>query len=87
MSHDDDDASITAAASLIGKIGAYTKWANCTDRTAATAPGRAAFERKFLDQADGDPMRAQQLRRAHYARMALKSAKARRARKGGGPDE
>ena len=68
---------------MLGKIGAHTKWANTTDRTAATAPARAALEQKFLDQADGDPVRAEHLRRAHYARLALKSAQARRRRKGG----
>ena len=73
MSHE----NVHAAASLIGKIGAHTKWAICTDRTAATAPGRAAFEQKFLDQADGDPLRAVSLRKACYQRLALKSAQAR----------
>jgi hypothetical protein len=72
---------VSAAASLIGKIGAHTRWANCEDRTAATAPGRAAFEQTFFDAAGGDPKRAEQLRRAHYARMALASKKARAARK------
>lgn len=77
-----DDTETSAAASLLGRIGAHTKWANCTDRSAATAPARAALERKFLDAADGDPVRAENLRKAHYARLALKSAQARRARKG-----
>jgi hypothetical protein len=76
------DTETSAAASLLGRIGAHTKWANCTDRSAATAPARAALERKFLDAADGDPVRAENLRKAHYARLALKSAQARRARKG-----
>lgn len=61
-----------------GRIGAHTKWANTTDRTAATAPARAAFEQKFLDQAGGDPIRAAHLRKAHFARLALKSAQSRR---------
>lgn len=74
---------ITAAASMLGKIGAHTKWANTTDRTAATAPARAALEQKFLDEAGGDPRRAESLRKAYYARLALKSAQARRARRGG----
>jgi hypothetical protein len=67
-----------------GRIGAHTKWANTIDRTAATAPARAAFEQKFLDQADGDPKRAASLRAAYFARLALASAKARRARATGG---
>ena len=43
-----------------------------------TAPARAALEQKFLDEADGDPVRAEHLRKAHFARLALKSAQARR---------
>ena len=46
---------VTAAASMLGRIGAHTKWANCPDRRAATAQARAALEQKFLDQAGGDP--------------------------------
>jgi hypothetical protein len=67
-----------------GRIGAHTKWANTTDRTAATANARAAFEQKFLDQAGGDPKRAASLRAAYFTRLALASAKARRARAQGG---
>lgn len=75
------DANTSAAASLLGRIGAHVSWANTADRTARTAPGRAALEQKFLDQADGDPVRAAHLRKAYYQRLALKSAAARRARK------
>ncbi len=64
----------------IGRIGAHTKWANTSDRTAATAPARAALEAKFLGEADGDPVRAASLRKAYYARLALASANARRNR-------
>lgn len=76
--------SAAVAASVLGRIGAHMKWANTTDRTAATAPARAALEQKFLDQADGDPLRAASLRKAYYARLALASAKARRARRQAG---
>ena len=69
---------------MLGRLGAHTKWANTTDRVAATAPARAAFEQKFLDQADGDPKRAASLRSAYFARLAFASAKARRARATGG---
>jgi hypothetical protein len=82
------DRDISAAASMLGRIGAHSKWANEKDRTAATAPARAALEQKFLDQADGDPVRAASLRKAYYQRLSLKSAQARRARRhdaGGGP--
>lgn len=75
----------TAAAqselSLLGKLGAHTKWANVTDRTAATAPARRALEQRFLDQADGDPVRAEHIKKAYYTRLALKSAQARAKRK------
>jgi hypothetical protein len=33
---------------------------------------------KFLEQADGDPVRAEHLRKAYFAKLALKSAQARR---------
>jgi hypothetical protein len=71
--------------SILGRLGAHQSWANTTDRTARTAPARAALEQKWLDQAGGDPQRAASLKKAYYARLALKSAQARRARKGGGP--
>jgi hypothetical protein len=63
---------------LGASIAAHIKWANCEDRTAATAPARNALEKKFLDQAGGDPVRAEHLRHAYFARLALKSAQARR---------
>lgn len=72
--------------SLLGRLAAHQSWANTVDRTARTAPARAALEQKWLDQADGDPVRAAHIKKAHYARLALKSAQARRARKGGGMD-
>ena len=74
------------AASLLGRIGAHTSWANTTDRSARTAPARAARDQKFLDAADGDPVRAEHLRKAHFQRMALKSAEARRRKAKGTPD-
>lgn len=75
----------SAAASMLGRIGAHTSWANTTDRTARTAPARAALEQKFLDEAGGDPVRAAHLRKAHYSRLALKSAAARKAKRETGP--
>jgi hypothetical protein len=70
------------AKSAAGRIGAHTSWANCTNRSARTAPARAALDQKFLDAADGDPVRAAHLRKAHFARLALKSAQSRRKAKG-----
>ena len=67
--------------SMAGKIGAHKSWANTTDRTARTANGRKAFNDRFLELAGGDPKRAESMRREHYARMAYRSAQARRRRK------
>lgn len=63
---------------LLAAIAAHESWANTTDRTARTAPARAALNQKFLDAAEGDPVRAEHLRKAHFARLALKSAQSRR---------
>lgn len=76
-----DQQASAARRRLAGKIGAQTSWANTTDRTARTAPARSAFDQKFLDQADGDPVRAAHLKKAHFARLALKSAEARRKKR------
>jgi hypothetical protein len=59
------------------------------DARATTAKARAAFLARFERQADPEgrlppaerQRRAQQLRRAYFARLALASAKARRARR------
>ena len=66
---------------LQAQLAAHTSWANTTDRTGRTAKARAALDQKFLDQAGGDPVRAEHLRKAHYAKLALKSAKSRRKAK------
>jgi hypothetical protein len=73
---------------LVAKLAAHERWANTTDRTAATAPGRAAFTATFERQVDPDSTmepaerarRVESARKAYYARLALKSAQARRAR-------
>jgi len=74
-------ARTTTERKLASRKGAYLSWANTPDRAARTAPARAALDDKFLDQADGDPQRAEALRKAFYTDLALKSAQARR--KGG----
>ena len=71
-------APTSAERTLAARVAAESSWANTTDRSARTAPGRAALDQTFLDKADGDPVRAAHLRRAHYARLALASAQARR---------
>jgi hypothetical protein len=65
-------------ASLISSIAAHESWARTTDRSARTAPARAAIWQRFLDRAGGDPVRAEHLRLAYYKRLALRSAQARR---------
>lgn len=67
-----------AERSLVARIASETSWANTEDRSARTAPARSALNAKFLDQAGGDPVRAQHLRKAHFYRLALKSAQTRR---------
>jgi hypothetical protein len=63
---------------LQAQIASHESWANTPDRTARTAPARAALDQKFLRDAGGDPIRAAHLRKAYFARLALKSAQARR---------
>ncbi len=72
------DPQTSALASLRGRLGAHTSWANTVDRSKRTAPARSAHWQKFLDQADGDPVRAEHAWKAHFASLALKSAAARR---------
>jgi hypothetical protein len=74
-----------------GRLGGLTSWANTVDRAARTAPARSAgpgdvtywlskldperfangTQQQRLDAADA-------MRRAHFARLAMKSAAARR---------
>lgn len=63
------------------KANAHTSWANTTDRTARTAAARAGLWQKFLDQADGDRVRAEHLWKAYFARLRLKSMQAMRKAK------
>lgn len=78
---------------LIARIGAFTSWANTADRSARTAPARAAspasldyWERKVDPDGQLSPAdratRAEFARKAHFARLALKSAQARQRRPG-----
>jgi len=63
---------------LRSQIAAHESWAATPDRTARTEKARAALDQKFLDQAGGDPVRADHLRKAYFARLSLKSAQSRR---------
>lgn len=64
--------------SLHASVASNTSWANTKDRAARTAAARAARDAKFLEEAGGDPVRAEHLRKAHFSRLALKSHQARR---------
>lgn len=71
---------------LRAQIAAHTRWSREGDRSAATAAARAAFDRRFLDLVDPNrelpvkerERRAESARKAHYKRLALKSAQSRR---------
>jgi hypothetical protein len=71
---------------MVASIAANTRWANETDRTAATSSARAAFNRRFEDEVDPDrrlslaerARRADSARKAYFMRLALKSARSRR---------
>lgn len=63
---------------LVAQIAAHASWAATPNRSARTAAARAALDARFLAEANGDPIGAEHLRKAYYARLALKSAQARR---------
>ncbi|MFD7841364.1 hypothetical protein ACFV4K_00290 [Nocardia sp. NPDC059764] len=73
---------------LQARIAAHTSWAKTPDRAARTAKAREALASKFEQQVDPDgvlspqerALRAEHARKAHFTRMALKSAQARRRR-------
>jgi hypothetical protein len=60
------------------RANAHKSWGRTTDRTARTANARKKFQERFLEEAGGDPVRAESLRKAWYASLAAKSAAARR---------
>jgi hypothetical protein len=63
---------------LRARIASHASWSKTEDRAARTAKARAALDQKFLDEAGGDPVRAEHLRQAYYARLSLKSLTKRR---------
>jgi len=86
-----DSHSMTPQArTLRARIAAHESWAQTADPAARTAPGRAAFRELFERRVDPDGLlspeerarRAEQARKAHYVRMALRSAQSRRRRGG-----
>jgi hypothetical protein len=78
-----------AERSLRARIAVHTSWAQTTDRAARTAPARRAALERFQRHVDPDgslseaerARRAEQAMRAHMARLALRSAQARRRQK------
>lgn len=71
-------ATTATERTMAASIAAHESWAVTADRAARTAPARDAFNAKFLAAADGDPVRAEHLRLAHFKRLALTSVRARR---------
>lgn len=71
---------------LVAQIAANESWAHTPDRSARTAPARAALDAKFESEVDPEgslapderKRRAQHARTAYFQRLALKSARARR---------
>lgn len=80
---------MTGTRSLVASLAAHESWANTTDRSARTAPARAALMARFEREVDPEgtlepaerARRAEHKRKAYYQRLALKSAKARAARR------
>ena len=72
--------------SLIARLAAHERWAHTADRTAATAPARAALMARFEREVDPDgtlapderARRAENARKSYFLRLALKSARSRR---------
>lgn len=79
-------SDMTADRSLIARLAAHESWANTADPSARTAPGRRAMFERFEHQVDPDGVlapaertrRAEHARKAYFARLALRSAQARR---------
>lgn len=77
---------MTADRSLIARLAAHESWANTADPSARTAPARRAMLNRFERQIDPDGVlspaerarRAGHARKAYFARLALRSAQARR---------
>lgn len=80
---------------LRASIAAHESWSRTEDRSARLAPARRAFADSFAEKVDPDHIlpeaerarRAENARRAHYQRLALKSAQVRRRRRETGADD
>ncbi|MGH3627885.1 MAG: hypothetical protein ACRDRL_10660 [Sciscionella sp.] len=75
---------------LVARIAAHESWARTTDRAGRTEAARRAFRDRFERQVPAeitDPVAreraAENLRKAFYTRLALRSAQSRRKSRGG----
>jgi hypothetical protein len=83
-------AASSAERSTIASIAANERWSRTNDRVAATANARKAFSDRFENLVDPEgtlspderARRAASARSAHMKRLALRSAKSRRAAAG-----
>jgi hypothetical protein len=90
-----DKEMTPAQRSLRARIAAHASWANTSDRAARTAAARRAALDRFERQVDPDgtlpaaerAQRGASARKAHFARLALLSAQARRARSSRGAQQ
>jgi len=88
MSKPKPDPLSSAERRLRAQLAVHTSWANTTDRTARTAPATAASMARFETQVDPDGLlppeerarRAEHLRKAHMAKLAFASARARKVK-------
>lgn len=85
---DNAEQALTPAERVLrSQLAAHTRWAKETDRPAATAKARQTFLDRFDREVDPDgtldpterKVRAAHARKAYFTRLALKSARARRA--------
>lgn len=73
---------------LRARAASHASWSNTADPPHRTAPARRRFMARFIDEVDPGRVlpeadrlrRAESARKAYFASLALKSAKARRAR-------
>ena len=73
---------------LLARAAVHQSWANTSDRSARTAPARAAALGRFEREVDPDGVlppaerarRAEHAKNAYFYKLALKSARARRER-------
>jgi hypothetical protein len=88
MSRRPGEPLTAAERALHARLAVHTSWANTSDRAGRTAPARRAALERFERQVDPHgslsdaerARRAEQVMRAHMARLALRSAQARRRR-------